>query len=206
FFSHFSYSTLFRSAVQLAAVDHLEVMIEGEMPGDLAGEYRGFGSGDIERAALATQVFEHLQHAVEQEVLVETGDLETLTVMPHRLPRARLVEAIELHECLQQRRADERLQLGEMRLVDAEPGQRMLYRPGDAVARIGQGAVEIEKDGGMVHGKAPTAGMVVDCPVPVGIRANHASTRCGLQAMCKRMRGGDVLFDHRAQPIHERPD
>src|SRR5690606_35388164 len=78
--------------------------------------------------------------------------------MPHRLPRARLVAAIELHECLQQRRADEGLQLGEVRLVDAEPGQRMLNRPGYAFARIGEGAVEIEEDGGMMHGKAPTAG------------------------------------------------
>src|SRR5690606_6635888 len=112
-------------------------MIEGEMPGDLAGEYRGLGGGDIERAALATQVLEHLEYAVEQQILVETGDLEALTVMPHRLPRARLVEAIELHECLQQRRADERLQLGEIRLVETALGQRVLHRAGSAFSTVG---------------------------------------------------------------------
>ncbi|MNT52461.1 hypothetical protein D3C72_1894890 [compost metagenome] len=44
-------------AVELAAVDHLEVMIELEMPGDLAGEFPGFGGGDVQRPALPVQGF-----------------------------------------------------------------------------------------------------------------------------------------------------
>src|SRR5690606_41891049 len=58
------------SAVQLAAVAHLEVMVEGEGPGDLAGKYRRLGSGGVKRAALVPQVFEHLQNAVETQVVV----------------------------------------------------------------------------------------------------------------------------------------
>jgi hypothetical protein len=37
-------------AIQLAAVDHLEVPGEIEMPGDLDGEHRRLAGGDIQRA------------------------------------------------------------------------------------------------------------------------------------------------------------
>ena len=67
--------------------------------------------------------------------------------MPDRFPGPRFVEAVELHERLQQRWADKGFQLGEIRLVDAELRQCVLDRAGDAFAWVGQGAVEVEEDG-----------------------------------------------------------
>ena len=87
-------------AVQLAAIDQLEVVVEGEMPRDFAGENRGFRRRYIERPALSAQVFEHLQHAVEQQVFVQPDRFEALAVMADCFPCPRLIEAIELHERL----------------------------------------------------------------------------------------------------------
>ncbi|MNJ47706.1 hypothetical protein D3C77_428730 [compost metagenome] len=138
-------------AVELAAVDHLEVMIELEMPGDLAGELPGFGGGDVQRPALPVQGFKQWLDAVEHLVLVQPGDLETLTVEVHRVPGLGFVEAIKLHERLQQGRADEVLQACQVRLIDAEFGQGVLDRAGNAQARVGQGTVEVEEDVLLVH-------------------------------------------------------
>ncbi|MNT99095.1 hypothetical protein D3C72_2418550 [compost metagenome] len=45
------------------------------------------------------------------------------------------------------------LQRLQIRLVDAELRQRMLHRAGDALTRVGQGAVEVEEDVLVVHGQ-----------------------------------------------------
>lgn len=45
-------------AVQLAAVDRLEVTVEGEVAGDLAGEHAGLAGRDVERVAASDQGFE----------------------------------------------------------------------------------------------------------------------------------------------------
>ncbi|MOA03584.1 hypothetical protein D3C78_1230960 [compost metagenome] len=74
--------------------------------------------------------------------------------MVHRFPGAGFVEAVGLHEALQQRRADEMFQPSQIRLMDLQSGQGVLHRAGDALARVGEGAVEVEEDVLVVHGGA----------------------------------------------------
>ena len=143
-------------AVQFAAVDHLEMMVEGEVPGDLAGELPGLRGGDVQRAALAVEGLEQVWHAVEHQVFVQAGDAEALTIEVHRLPGLGFVEAIELHEGLQQRWSDEVFETGQVRLVDAQLGQGVLDRAGDAQTGVGQGAVEVEEDVLLVHAMRST--------------------------------------------------
>src|SRR5690606_16437963 len=50
---------------------------------------------------------------------------------------------------------DEMLQRGQIGLIDAQLGQRILHRTGDALTRVGECAVEVEEKGGVVHGRAP---------------------------------------------------
>lgn len=47
--------------------------------------------------------------------------------------------------------ADEVLEAGQVRLVDAQLGQGILDRAGDAQAWVGQGAVEVEEDVLLLH-------------------------------------------------------
>lgn len=143
-------------AVQFAAVDHLEVVVEGEVPGNFAGKLPRFGSGDIQRAALAVQGLEQLRHAGEHQVFVQPGHAEALAVEIDRLPRLGFVETIELHERLQQRWADEVLEAGQVWLIDAQLCQGILDRAGDAQAWVGQGAVEVEQDVLLVHVQGST--------------------------------------------------
>ncbi|MNN34743.1 hypothetical protein D3C81_1485620 [compost metagenome] len=139
-------------AVQFAAVNHLEVMIEGEVPGDLTGELPGLGRRDVKRAALTVKGLEQFRHTFEDQVFVKAGDTEAFPVKIHRLPRLGFIEAVELHEGLQQGWADEVLEPRQVRLVDAQFGQGILDRTGNAQARVGQGAVKVEKDILLVHG------------------------------------------------------
>ncbi|MNJ55471.1 hypothetical protein D3C77_509620 [compost metagenome] len=139
-------------AVEFAAVDHLEVMIEFEMAGNLTGEFPGLGCGDVQRPALPVQAFEQRLDTLEYQVLVQSGDLETFTVEVHRIPGSGLVEAVELHERLQQRRADEVFQACQVRFIDTEFAQGVLDGTGNTQTRVGQGAVEVEEDILLVHG------------------------------------------------------
>ncbi|MNQ67730.1 hypothetical protein D3C85_822640 [compost metagenome] len=113
-------------AVQLAAIDHLEMLGEVEMTGDLPREFPGLRCRDIQVPALPLKGVQQLDDPFEHFVLIQPRDLETLTVMVDCLPGLGLVETIELHERLQQRRADEVFQLGQVRFVDAEFGQGVL--------------------------------------------------------------------------------
>ena len=125
--------------------------VEAEVPGDFHGEHRGLAGGDEQAATLRAQLFEQRADAVERTVLVQAGDAKTLAVVMHRLPGALLVHPVAAHEALQQRRADEMLQGGQVRLVNAQLRQRVLHRAGDAFAGVGEGAVEVEEDGVVVH-------------------------------------------------------
>ncbi|RWW90813.1 hypothetical protein BHE74_00000946 [Ensete ventricosum] len=123
-------------AVQLTAVDHLEVLGEIEMPGDLASEYPRLRRGDVELAALAAQVFQQRHHTLEHVVFIQPGDLEAFAIEIHRLPGLGFIKAVELHERLQQRRADKVFEFGQVRLVDAQFAKGILDRAGDALARV----------------------------------------------------------------------
>ncbi len=138
-------------AVQLAAVDHLEVPGKIEMPGNLAGEHPGLGRGDVQGAALSAEGFQQGRDPIEHPVFIQPGDLETLAVEIHRFPGPGLVETVELHERLQQRWPDKVFELAQVRLVDAQLAEGVLDRAGDALARVGQGAVEVEQNRLVVH-------------------------------------------------------
>ncbi len=131
-------------AVQLTAVDHLEVLGEIEMPGDLPGKFPRLGGGHIQLAPLAIQRFQQWHDPVEHPVFIEPGDLEAFAIEIHRLPRPGLVEIVELHKGLQQRRADKVFELGQVRLINAQLGQGVLDRAGDAFPWVGQGAVQVK--------------------------------------------------------------
>ena len=139
-------------AVQFAAVDHFEVPGEVEVAGDFPGENPGFGGGDVELPALAAEGFQQGHDAVKYAVFVEAGDFEAFAIEVHRFPGFRFVEVIELHEGLQQRRADEVFEAGEVGFIDAQFAQGELDRTGDALARVGKRAVEVEEYGLVVHG------------------------------------------------------
>src|SRR5690606_27862516 len=85
-------------AVQLAAVDAFEVLVEGEVPGDLRREHGGFAGGDEQPTALLAQLFEQRMDAVEGAVLVQAGGAKALAVVVHGLPGALLVHAIRSEE------------------------------------------------------------------------------------------------------------
>ncbi|MNN60918.1 hypothetical protein D3C81_1761290 [compost metagenome] len=138
-------------AVQFAAVNHLEVMVERKVPGNLAGKLPRLGRGHIQRAPLPIEGFEQLRHTIEHLVLVKTGNAEALAIEIDRLPRLGFVEAVKLHECLQQGRADEVFEAGQVRLIDTQFGQRVLDGAGNPQPWVGQGAVEVEKDILLVH-------------------------------------------------------
>ncbi len=122
------------------------------MPGDLAGKFPRLGGGHVQLAALAVQGFQQRHHPVEHAVFIQAGDFEALAIEIHRFPGLGFVEVVELHEGLQQRRADEVFELGQVRLVDTEFAEGVLDRTGNALARVGEGAVQVEQYGLVVQG------------------------------------------------------
>ena len=129
---------------------------EVEVAGDFPGEDPGFGGGDVELPALAAEGFQQGHDAVKYAVFVEAGDFEAFAIEVHRFPGFRFVEVIELHEGLQQRRADEVFEAGEVGFVDAQFAQGELDRTGDAFPWVGEGAVEVEEQS-IEHGAVPVA-------------------------------------------------
>ncbi|MNP43450.1 hypothetical protein D3C76_1372680 [compost metagenome] len=138
-------------AVQLAAVNHFEMLGEVEMPGDFPGENPGFGGCNVQLSPLSAEHFQQWCDTVEYAVFVQSGDLEAFSVEVHRRPGLGLVEVIELHEGLQQGRADEVLELGQVGLIDPQLAQGKLNRTGNAFARVGQGAIKVEQNGLVMH-------------------------------------------------------
>src|SRR5690606_31987398 len=96
---------------------------EAEISGDLGGKYRRLAGGDIQRAALRPQHAEQCLDAIEWSIFIQPGDLEALAVVVDRLPGGGLVQVIAAHEALQQRRADEMFQRGQVWLVDVQLGE-----------------------------------------------------------------------------------
>jgi hypothetical protein len=73
-------------------------------------------------------------------------------VMVHRPPGSGLVELIRLHKALQQRRPDKVFQRLQIRFIDTQLRERMQHRTGDAHARVGEGAIEVEENVLVIHG------------------------------------------------------
>ena len=142
------------AAVKRCAGNDVEVPLNFEHMEDFLNENGGFRGGDSDFPSGIPKRCQKLGHAVKEDVFLPADNAEALTVGLDRLFRLRIVHLIAAAELVVQRRADEVLERGEIGFRDAHFIERVLNGLGDALARVSQCAVEVEKDI-LVHGNLP---------------------------------------------------
>ena len=132
--------------VQRRAADAVEVACEIKMLEDADGERLGLGGRDDQTIAVCLESGQKGGNAVVDGVFKHTVRDEILAVIGDGLPRVRLVQSVIFHKAVDQRRTDEGVQLALVADLDAALAQRVGDRIGDALAGVGQRAVEVEEE------------------------------------------------------------
>lgn len=138
--------------VELAAVGCLEVLSQAEVFKNLLGKDPGFGRGQKEAVPLPAKCCQGFRYSRIDPILKKADGAEPLAIQFDRLfQQLRIARIQETTERLAERWTDAPVQTFTLRRLMAEFGQGVLDASGDAGFRIGQGAVQIEKNGGGLH-------------------------------------------------------
>ena len=111
---------------------------------DAPHELRGLAGGHSHEHALGVQGIQHLGNAVVELVLEDPGVPEALPVLLDGSLRPGLVHVIVFHEAVLQGRPDEGLQLVQVRLLNPERAEGVLYAGADSHLGIRQCSVQVE--------------------------------------------------------------
>ena len=134
-----------------SAANEREAVAETEMPGDPFGQKVGFGGGYGKCRALRLQAGQQFGDSRVKLVFEDSLPAEVFAVFFGRLVGLGGGHAVKFAERIPQRRPDKGTERRQVFDFDPEVPQCVLYRAGDALHRVGQRAVEVEKEVFPVH-------------------------------------------------------
>ena len=150
------------------------------MPGDPFGQKVGFGGGDGQRRTLRLQGGQQFGNSRVELVFEDSLTAEVFAVFFGRLVGLGGGHAVKFAERIPQRRSDKGTERRQVLDFDPEVPQGVLHRAGDALHRVGQRAVEVEKEVFPVHrfsgflcGNGQSSPFILFSP---GFRAGNCTT------------------------------